>query len=130
MSMILIEHRRSLLVIDDDESILRVFRRIFEKNGYVVFTAQSGKEAEEKLEENCFDATLFDLKLPYMNGTDLLPFMMKTDPDMVKIALTGLPESDIAVEEVKRGVDAFLSKPVKPETLLTVLETELKHRKR
>ncbi len=119
------EQRRTVLVVDDDESILKVFKRIFERNGYAVFTAQSGREAKAKLEENAFDVTLFDLKLPDMNGTDLLPLMQKTDPNMVRIAMTGLPDSDSVVEEAKRGADAFLAKPVKPEALLKVLEINL-----
>ncbi len=128
--MMLSEQKRTLLVVDDDDSILRVFKRIFEKNGYTVFIAHSGKEAEVQLEVNSFDAALFDLKLQDMNGKDLLPLMNKTDPEMVRIAITGLPDSENVVEEAKQGADVFLTKPVKPETLLRILETKLKMKNR
>jgi DNA-binding NtrC family response regulator len=124
------QQKTAILVIDDDDSILRAFKRIFERNGYLVCTAQTGKEAAKQLEVNSFDAALFDLKLQDMNGKDLLPLMAKTHPEMVTIALTGLPDYENVAEEAKRGTDVFFTKPVKPETLLNVLEAKLKTRKR
>lgn len=122
------EPRRTVLVIDDDESILKVFKRIFERNGYSVYTAQTGKEAEQRLIEHVYDATLFDLKLPDMNGSDLLPVMEKSDPDMIRIAITGLPDSDASVIQAKTGLDAFFAKPVMPDTLLKILEIKLREK--
>jgi DNA-binding NtrC family response regulator len=71
----------------------------------MVCIAHSGKEAEEQLEVNSFDAALFDLKLQDMNGKDLLPIMNKTAPEMVRIAITGLPDSEMAVEEAKQEAE-------------------------
>ncbi len=127
-TVILSKPTRTMLLIDDDASILRVFKRIFEKKGYSVATAESGKEAEAKLAENSFDATLLDLKLPDMNGVDLLPLMQKTAPDMVRIVITGLSNEENALEAEEKGADAFLPKPVKPEILLDVLERKFKEK--
>jgi DNA-binding NtrC family response regulator len=87
-----------MLVIDDDRAILRSFSRIFEKKGYFVSTAETGREAQEKLSKQTYDATLVDIKLSDMNGADLLPFMQEVAPNMVKIVISGLPSVEIAYQ--------------------------------
>jgi two-component system nitrogen regulation response regulator GlnG len=118
-----------MLLVDDDRAILRVFSKIFEKKGYAVAVAETGREAEEKLEKRGFDATVLDLRLPDMNGVDLLPLMHELAPEMVKVVLTGLPLSDNYCEVAKVGADALLSKPVDPGFLLDVLEQKLREKK-
>jgi len=125
----LVKSKCSMLVIDDDLAILKSFKRILERNGYEVATAQTGKEAKAKLEKQGYDATLVDLKLPDMNGLDLLPGMEEKDPQMVKIVITGAARSDDDCQTAKRRADIFLAKPVQPETLLNVLKVKLKERK-
>jgi DNA-binding NtrC family response regulator len=124
-TMTFVKPRRSMLVIDDDSSILRVFSRIFERKGYTVVTAQTGKEAQEKLEETQYDVTLVDLTLPDMNGADLLPEMKKTAPKMIRIVLTGL-STENASYVLEKGADVFLEKPVQPQFLIDLLEEKLK----
>ncbi len=127
--MVSAKRNRTLLVIDDDISILRVFKRIFEKQGYDVVTASSGKEAKSRLVENSFDATLMDLTLPDMNGAELLPLMDKLAPNMVRIVISGLSAEENVSDIRKKGADAFLSKPVQPETLSSILEDKLREKK-
>ena len=105
-----------------------MFSRIFERKGYFVATAETGKEAEEKLSKHDYDATLVDVRLPDMNGADLWPLMQEIAPKMVKIGITGLPTAESACQAAKNGADAFLSKPVEPEILLNVLEIKLKEK--
>jgi CheY-like chemotaxis protein len=121
------EPKRTLLVVDDDASILRVFRRIFERNGYDVTTVETGTEAKEKMEAHGFDAALLDLRLPDMDGAKLL-LLMRENPKMVKIVLTGLPYSENVDRALNAGADVFLAKPVHPELLLSVLDRKLKER--
>ena len=125
--MWLAEPRRTLLVVNDDTSILRAFRRIFERNGYTVATAETGREAMEQMEACGFDAALVDLRLPDMDGTSLLS-RMREKPKMVRIVLTGMPYSESAERAIGAGADVFLSKPVHPELLLNVLERKLKEK--
>jgi len=119
--------RHSMLVIDDDEGILKVFRRIFEKKGYSVATAQTGKEAKEKLIGSDYDVTLVDLTLPDMNGADLLPGMKKKSPRMVRIVITGL-SSEEKDQTLEKGADVFLEKLVHPQVLIDLLEEKLKEK--
>ncbi len=114
-----------MLVVDDDIGILRVFQRIFEKKGYLVATAQTGKEAKEKLEGNGYDVTLVDLTLPDMNGADLLPQMKEKAPNMVNIVISGF-SNDLKEQVIQKGADAFLEKPVQPQVLIDILEEKLK----
>ncbi len=116
----------TMLVVDDDRAILRVFKRILEKNGYAVVTAETGKEATEHLRNQTYDAALVDLKLADMEGTDLLPHMHQTAPNMMKIVISGMPYVESAEHATEAGADIFLEKPVKPEILLDVLEKGLR----
>lgn len=120
--------KRNMLVIDDDRAILHSFSRILEKNGYSVAIAETGKEAEEKLGKQGYVATLVDVKLPDMDGVDLLPFMQEVSPKMVKIVMTGTPSPDYARRAANNGADAFLSKPIEPGFLLSILKRKLEER--
>ncbi len=122
------ENKRNMLVIDDDRAILKVFSRIFEKNGYAVAVAETGKEAEEKIGKQNYDATLVDIRLPDMNGVDLLPIMQEISPKMVKIVMTGQTNPDYANRATQNGADAFLSKPVEPNVLLNILQKKLEEK--
>ena len=118
--------KKRILVIDDDKSILRTFTRILQKNGYEIDVAETGREALEKTETNCYALALIDIRLPDMDGTDLLAKMQKTTRDAVKIMITGFPSLENGVKALDEGADAYLVKPVKPEELLALIEEKLK----
>jgi len=118
--------KKRILVIDDDKSILRTFTRILQKNGYEIDIAETGREALEKTETNCYALALIDIRLPDMDGTDLLAKMQKTTRDAVKIMITGFPSLENGVKALDEGADAYLVKPVKPEELLALIEEKLK----
>jgi DNA-binding NtrC family response regulator len=124
------EKKRSILIIDDDPSILRTLTRLLSKAGYALDTAQTGKEASEKLATKSFDAALIDVRLGETQGTDLLPQMEKTVPSMLKIVFTGTPMAESMLNKAKKGADVFLLKPVRPELLLGILEEKLNLRKK
>ena len=118
--------KRNILVIDDDKSILRTFTRILKKSGYDIDIAETGKEALEKSKEKNFDLALIDIRLPDMDGTDLLPKMQKNMRNAVKIMITGFPSLENGVKALDGGADAYLVKPVKPEELLSLIEEKLR----
>jgi DNA-binding response OmpR family regulator len=120
------ETKKTILVVDDDKSILRTFTRILQKSGYEIDVAETGKEAIEKAETRHYDIALVDIRLPDMDGTDLLPMMQKTMPEAVKIMITGFPSLEDGVKALDEGADAYLVKPVKPEELLMLIEEKLK----
>jgi len=118
--------KKSILVVDDDKSILRTLTRILQKAGYDADVAETGKEAVEKAEKRCYDLTLIDVRLPDIDGTDLLVCMKDTLKDTVKIMITGFPSLETGVKALDGGADAYLVKPVRPEELLVLIEEKLK----
>ena len=113
----------------DNPAILLAFSRILIRNGYLVATARTGREAWEKLRMKSYDAALIDVRLPDMEGTDLLRRMGELAPKMVKIVFTGmsLPEKNLSL--AKTLADALLLKPVRPEILLKTLEKKFEEKK-
>jgi two-component system nitrogen regulation response regulator NtrX len=115
-----------ILVVDDDKFILKTFRDILELRGYRVQTAESGKEALEKFKNNTCNLALLDIKLPDMEGTELLAEMHKIKPHIMKIMVTGYASLDNAILSLNSGADAYIMKPVMPEKLIAVIEDKLK----
>lgn len=122
----MVKAKKLILVIDDDKSILRTLTRILQKAGYEVATAETGKEAIGKAEKNRYDLALVDVRLPDMDGTDLLTKFQDIAPDTVKIVITGFPSLETGVKALDGGADAYLVKPVKPEELLSLIGEKLK----
>ncbi len=120
--------KKTILVVDDDKSILRTFTRILQKSGYEIDVAETGKEAMEKTENHHFDLALVDIRLPDMDGTDLLAKLKKQLQHTVKIMITGFPSLETGVKALDEGADAYLVKPVKPQELLMLLDEKLKNR--
>ena len=120
-------NKKTILVVDDDKSILRTFTRILQKSGYEIDVAETGKEAIEKAENSHFDLALVDIRLPDMDGTDLLAKLKKPLQHTVKIMITGFPSLETGVKALDEGADAYLVKPVKPQELLMLLDEKLKN---
>ena len=114
-----------ILVVDDDESIRKVLATILEEKGYVVDTAENGKEAIEKSNAKFYNLALIDIRLPDMEGTQLLTAMKETTPKMVKIIITGYPSLQNAVEAVNKGADAYILKPFNMDSVLNTIREHL-----
>ena len=126
----MVESRKTILVVDDDKSILRTFTRILQKSGYEIDVAETGREAMDKAENQHYDLALVDIRLPDMDGTDLIAKLKKQLQDTVKIMITGFPSLETGIKALDEGADAYLVKPVKPQELLLLLEEKLKNRER
>jgi len=99
-------------VIDDDEAIREPMKKILELEGYHVDTAKNGEEAIEHSKTNFYNLALIDIRLPDIEGTQLLTAMRDTVPKMVKIILTGYPSVNNAIDAVNKGADGYVTKPV------------------
>ncbi|UCG37202.1 MAG: response regulator, partial [Candidatus Bathyarchaeota archaeon] len=107
-------NRPRILIVDDDTRIRETLSTILQQRGYKTDTAKTGHEALQKSRTRFFDMVLLDIKLPDMEGTNLLTTMHENLPKMVKIMITGYPSLDNAVEALNYGADAYIIKPVKP----------------
>jgi DNA-binding response OmpR family regulator len=117
---------KSVLVVDDDKSILRTFSRILQRAGFLTETAENGKEALRKIQVRTYDIALIDVILGDSNGLDLLPKIEETSPNTVKIIMTGADSGEKRTEACKNGADAYLTKPVSPEILLRIFREKLR----
>ena len=117
---------KTILIVDDDKSILHTFTRILQKKDYKIVTAETGKEAIERAKNNKFDLALVDIRLPDMNGTELLSKTRSQLQNTIKIMITGFPSLESGIEALDEGADAYLVKPVKPEDLLMLIREKLR----
>ena len=111
---------KTIIVVDDDDSVQRSFTMLLRTNGYAVETAQNGREAIEKIEKQPFDVALVDYRLPDMDGTDLFPLIQHLSPKTVKLLITGFTAADVA-KSAEFAADAYIEKPVKAQDLLSII---------
>jgi DNA-binding NtrC family response regulator len=118
-----------ILVVDDDENIRKVLATILEEEGYDVETVDTAKKAIERTKREYYNLALIDIRLPDMEGIEVLTKMKDTVPRMRKIIITGYPTLQNAVEAVNRGADAYVMKPFDVEKILETIKRHLKEQK-
>ena len=119
------KHAR-ILVVDDDESIRNTVKAILEDEGYIVDLAATGMEAIKRTEETAYNVALLDIRLPDMEGVELLKLMKDAVPRTRKIMVTGYPSMQNAVAALNKNADAYLIKPVDIEKLLNTVKEQLR----
>jgi DNA-binding response OmpR family regulator len=119
------ESKPRILIVEDDENIRKTMKNILQQRGYETDTAETGQEAEQKAKAKFYNLALLDIKLPDMEGTQLLAKLHENTPKMVKIMVTGYPSLENAMEALNQGADAYVTKPVKPAKLLALIKEKL-----
>jgi len=119
------ERKGSILVVDDDPSIRKVLAAILEEKGYNVDAVENGEKAIRKSKTRFYNLALIDIRLPDMEGTELLTQMKQTIPKMIKVIITGYPSIQNAVEALNKGADAYIIKPLDIDNALSVIENLL-----
>lgn len=119
------ETMQHILVVDDDGNICKTLSAILQAEGYQTTTATTAKEAIEKTKTKFFDLALLDIKLPDMEGTQLLAKLQETAPETIKIMITGYPSLKNAVESLNLGADSYTMKPINPTELLKTIKNKL-----
>ena len=112
----------SLLIADDEKNIRSGLELAFEDEGYTVVTAADGKEAWEKLQKNAIDLVITDLRMPEMDGYELLKRISAAYPTLPVIVLTGHGTIETAVETMRDGAVDFFTKPVDIDKLSLVVK--------
>jgi DNA-binding NtrC family response regulator len=108
-----------ILVVDDEAPIREVVKKgLSQMGGYSVEVAQNGLEAMEKIENDVFDLVLTDLKMPEMDGIELLKTIKGTRPEVMVILMTAYGSIETAVEAIKIGADDYITKPIDLNELL------------
>jgi len=114
--------KMSIMIVDDEEIVRESLFYWFEKGGHVVETSASGFEALEKLEKVPFDMMFVDMKMPGMDGIELLGKVKADYPDTIVIIITAYGSIESSIEAMKMGASDYLLKPFKPEQLSLVME--------
>ncbi len=119
----------NVLVIDDDESIRDSCSQVLEKEGHSVKTAKDGNEGLKLFKKEFFHLVLLDLKLPGIDGMEVLTRIKEQDPNTSVIIITGFASIESAVEAMKRGASEYLAKPFSPTELRLLTRKALDGRK-
>jgi len=117
--------KKRILVVDDDEEVCNSFKQLLELRGYSVDVAKTGREAIEKSNANFYNLALLDIRLPDMDGTELLTKMRDTIPKMVKIMVTGYPALDNVKDAINKGANGYIVKPAEIDELLRTVKEHL-----
>lgn len=115
-------HKAKILVVDDEDALRTVLSAELSSEGYDVGTAADGVEAVGLLQKNRYHLVLLDIKMPNMNGFEVLKVIKEKYPGTKVIMLTGFADLKNAIESKKLGAEDFVSKPYDLVDLLTTID--------
>lgn len=111
----------SILIIDDDVTLTKFLSTFLEENDWSVYTAESGEKGLTLVSEVSPDVVLLDIKLPDIEGIELLEKIKKIDENLPVVIVSGVNEVKLAVESIKRGAFDYITKPFNKDELLLVI---------
>jgi CheY-like chemotaxis protein len=118
--------REDVLVIDDEAAVNNNIRKILAKKGYSVDQAMNKEEALQKIEAKAYRLALLDLKIPGVQGLELLEAIREKSPETLVIIITGYASIETAVESARLGAVAYLPKPFTPDEIRQVTENVIR----
>lgn len=111
-------HQRTLLLVDDEDSIVSALRRLLRRDGYHIVTANSGAQGLQRLAENAVDVIISDQRMPGMTGVEFLRRAKELYPDTIRMVLSGYTELQSITDAINEGaIYKFLTKPWDDERL-------------
>ncbi len=119
--------RAKILVVDDEPDILEVIEKILRDRGFEVGTAANGAVALERLAEGGYDLILSDVKMPELDGLELLQKVSLLYPEIPMVILSAFANIQDAVVAIKLGAFDYIAKPVYPDDLLLSIDRALKY---
>ena len=118
-----------ILIVDDEEIVIRSCKRILSDSCYVVDSVQDGWEALRKVDETEYDLLILDIMMPKIDGLEVLQQVKERHPDTDVIMMTGLSQIQTAVKAMKLGAFDYLSKPFDPDELKHIVDRALERRR-
>ena len=115
-----------MLIIDDEEIVLKSCRKIFEAEGFNVITTINPQEGLKLVSESHFDVILVDWMMPGFDGMDVVEEIDKRSPNSTVVMISGYPSVGRATEAMKRGAMDYLAKPFRPEEVVEVVKKALR----
>ena len=121
-------HRAHILIVDDDETIRELLGRRLGEEGYACELAEKGATALACIEHRAFQVMLADIRMPGMNGLELLSAARSKDPDMQVIMVTGVHETTTAIQAMRLGAYDYVMKPFDLEDVVMGVRRALERR--
>lgn len=118
-----------ILIVDDEEMICSIFVKRLAKEGYVCLTARNGREALNLFYRDNISLIITDIKMPQMDGMDLLKSVKAINPNMMLIIMTSYPEIDMAIEAMRIGASDFIIKPAELDLVVFAVKKALDRRR-
>ncbi len=118
-----------ILVVDDEELICSIFAKRLKKEGYSCITANNGREALNHFYKDTLSLIISDIKMPQMDGIELLEKVKAVNPKMMVIIMTSYPEIDLAVEAMRIGAFDFIIKPVELDLVVLSVKKALERKR-
>lgn len=115
----------NVLIIEDDKGMCKTLSHIFELDGYRVSTASTGSEGAARIKEGSFNVAVLDIRLPDIDGVELLEIIKKTEPDLSVVMMTAYASVENAIKALNEGADAFVTKPFNIEELRAVVKKSI-----
>jgi DNA-binding response OmpR family regulator len=112
----------SILVVDDEEMLRNLLMKILTKEGYQVDAACDGEDAVEKLRQNTYSLLISDIKMPRLNGFELLKIAKRDYPTMGVIIMTAYGDSFTVKDALLLGADEYITKPFKSFEINLIVE--------
>jgi two-component system, NtrC family, response regulator AtoC len=123
------ETPKHLLIVDDEAALREAIAERLTDHGFIVEQAASGEDALERLSAFAFDVLITDLKLPGINGREVLDAAIERYPELIAIVITGYGTVKDAVEAIKQGAADFITKPFQFDALMHVLRSAMEQRR-
>ncbi len=118
-----------ILVVDDEEIVIRSVKRILDGDEFVIESVNDGRAALQKVEDSGYDIMILDIMMPNLSGLEVLRRVKEAHPEIDVIMITGLSQIDTAVEAMKLGAFEYISKPFEPDELKLVVQRALERRR-
>jgi len=123
------ESKVNILIVDDEEIVRESLASWLEEDGYEVAAAENGFRALERLPEKDWNLAMVDLKMPGMDGIQLMDEIRKIKPETIVIIMTAYATVDTAVQAMKKGAYDYIVKPFNPEDLSLTIRKIIEHQK-
>lgn len=118
----------AILVVDDEQSMRDFLSIMLKKEGHDVVAAENGHDAVKALKNEIFELVISDVKMPGMDGIDLLKTVRKTSPESIVIMITAYATAETAVEAMKQGAYDYITKPFKVDEIKLTIQKALEKR--
>ena len=118
-----------ILIVDDEQSLREVLSIMLKRAGYAVTSVADGEEAVEQLQKEIFDLVITDLRMPKVDGMEVLKAVKSSSPETVVLIITAFATADSAVEAMKQGAYDYLTKPFQVDEVQLIIRNALEKRR-